>query len=79
MINAKWAEYNRSINEGGEGYNPHSKHITQPARSTVSAARMVGGKMRTQVDAIKFANNCLSGDQRIGFLAEVKAAFAWGR
>lgn len=75
MINAKWAEYNRSMNEGGEGYNPHPKYVAQPAR-TVSAARMVCGKMRTHADAIKFANNCLSGDQRIGFLAAVNAAFA---
>ena len=27
-INPTWTAYNNNMNEGGEGYNPHSKFIT---------------------------------------------------
>lgn len=74
QVNPKWAEYNRIVNEGGEGYNPHPKYITSAARP-VGMTRVIGGKARTQADAIKFANGCLSGAQRESFLTQVAAAF----
>lgn len=73
-INPKWLEYNRLMNEGGEGYNPHPKYIAQVARPA-GAARMISGKFRTHADAVKFAKNCLSGTQRDSFMAEIKAVF----
>jgi hypothetical protein len=33
QVNPKWAEYQRVVNEGGEGYNPHPKYITTAAPS----------------------------------------------
>ena len=75
-INPKWTEYNRSMNEGGEGYNPHPKHIASTAASApLATTRMIRGKARTHADAIKFANSSLSGAQRAAFLAEVNASF----
>lgn len=74
-LNPAWVEYNNSMNEGGEGYNPHPKFICSPATRAAGPARMIAGKARTHADAIKFAKNCLSGAQRESFLAEVKAAF----
>jgi hypothetical protein len=74
-INPKWLAYNNVMNEGGEGYNPHPKYIARAAARPAGAARMIGGKARTHADAIKFANNCLSGAQKEHFLAQVKAAF----
>ncbi len=74
-INPKWNEYNNTYNEGGEGYNPHAKYIATNTARPSGAARMVGGKMRTEADARKFAANCLSGAQRESFLAQVNAAF----
>ncbi len=79
QLNAKWVEYNRSMNEGGEGYNPHPKFIAAPVAAAAprqaGATRMIGGKARTYADAVKFAKNCLSGAQRDAFMAQVKAAF----
>lgn len=75
IINPKWIEYNNTYNEGGEGYNPHAKYISAPVARPAGAARMIGGKMRTHDDAIKFARNCLSGAQKDSFLAQVQAAF----
>lgn len=75
QINPKWAEYNRVMNEGGEGYNPHPKFIAAAARPAVAATRMIRGKARTHADAVKFARNCLSGAQYDAFMAEVNAAF----
>lgn len=75
MINPKWTAYNDSMNEGGEGYNPHPKHIAAPARAASAPAKMIAGKLRTQADALKFARNCLSGEQRRVFEAQVSAAF----
>jgi hypothetical protein len=75
QINAKWIEYNRVMNEGGEGFNPHPKFIAAPARSAAAPARMIAGKLRTQADALKFAKNCLHGAQKESFLAEVAAKF----
>ena len=76
-INQKWAEYNRSMNEGGEGYNPHPKFLAAaPAAVRVpGAARMIAGKMRTEAEALRFAKIALSGEQKRAFLAEVTAAF----
>lgn len=76
-INPKWLEYNRSMNEGGEGYNPHQKYISTPsvAPARPGAARMIAGKARTHADAVKFAKNCLSGAQSDSFMGQVKAAF----
>ncbi len=76
QVNPKWAEYNNAMNEGGEGYNPHPKYIATSATRPSSATRVVGGKARTKEQAIKFANNCLSGAQRESFLSQVAAAFA---
>ena len=75
QINAKWAEYNRIMSEGGEGFNPHAKFIESPARPVSAATRMIAGKARTQPEAIKFARNCLSGARRESFLAEVATKF----
>ena len=74
IINPKWAEYNRVVNEGGEGYNPHPKYIAAP-QQVASARKMIAGKARTYDEAVKFARNCLSGAQRESFLSEVAAAF----
>ena len=77
-INPKWAEYNRSMNEGGEGYNPHPKFLAAAPVATVrttGAARMIAGKMRTEAEALRFAKIALSGEQKRSFLAEVTAAF----
>lgn len=74
-VNPAWIEYNNTYNEGAEGYNPHPKYIASAATHTAVVSRMISGKRRTHADAVKFANNCLSGAQKDGFLAEVKAAF----
>ena len=76
-INQKWAEYNRSMNEGGEGYNPHPKFLAAApaAVRAPGAARMIAGKMRTEAEALRFAKIALSGEQKRAFLAEVTAAF----
>ena len=77
-INPKWAEYNRSMNEGGEGYNPHPKFLAATPAAVVrtsGAARMIAGKMRTEAEALRFAKIALSGEQKRAFLAEVTAAF----
>jgi hypothetical protein len=73
-INPAWIEYNKTYNEGAEGYNPHPKFVPLTV-STASAARMIAGKRRTHADAVKFAKNCLSSAQKDGFMVEVKAAF----
>lgn len=75
IINPQWIEYNRSMNEGGEGYNPHPKYIASPAVAPAGARKMIAGKARTYDEAIKFARNCLSGAQKDAFLAQVAAAF----
>jgi hypothetical protein len=74
-INPKWIEYNRVMNEGGEGYNPHPKYISAPVAATASARKMIAGKARTYEEAVKFARNCLSGAQKDAFLAQVAEAF----
>ena len=74
-INPKWLEYNRLMNEGGEGYNPHQKFISPRVSTTVGVRKMIAGKARTYDEAVKFARNCLSGAQKESFMAEVKAAF----
>lgn len=82
-INPKWAEYNRVMNEGGEGYNPHSKYIAAAISAPIAAKqpasngsrKMIMGKARTREEAIKFAKNCLSGAQKDAFLAQVAAAW----
>lgn len=78
-INPKWAEYNRSMNEGGEGYNPHPKFLAAPVAAASprapGSARMIAGKMRTEAEALRFAKIALSGEQKRAFLAEVSAAF----
>lgn len=43
MINPEWSKHNAIYNEGGEGYNPHSKWIAKPA--TVQA---IGRLLRDQ-------------------------------
>jgi hypothetical protein len=74
QINPAWQEYNDTYNEGGEGYNPHPKYIAN-TQVTGDLRRMVRGKMRTQAEARKFAANCLSGEQRNAFLAEISRVF----
>lgn len=74
-INPKWSEYNRAMNEGGEGYNPYPKFIAAPVAVAPSARKMIVGKARTYDEAVKFARNCLSGAQKDSFLAAVAAAF----
>lgn len=73
--NPAWKAYNDLQNEGGEGYNPHPKFIATALVRPIGSSKMIQGKMRTQADAIKFANNCLSGAQRDTFLAEVNTVF----
>lgn len=73
-INPKWTEYNNSMNEGGEGYNPHPKYIASVA-APAGVRKMIAGKARTYDEAIKFARNCLSGAQKDSFLAAVAEAF----
>lgn len=83
IINPKWIEYNLVMNEGGEGYNPHSKYIAAVGAAPVAAKqsasngvrKMIAGKARTRDEAIKFARNCLSGTQKEAFLAQVAAAW----
>jgi ABC-type protease/lipase transport system fused ATPase/permease subunit len=73
-INPKWIEYNRSVNEGGEGYNPHQKYIASAA-SPAGVRKMIAGKARSYDEAVKFARNCLSGAQKESFMSQVAAAF----
>ena len=75
-LNPVWKAHNDLYNEGGEGFNPHQKYIAVPAAALVAgASRFIAGKRRTHAEAVKFAKNCLSGAQKEGFMAEVKAAF----
>jgi hypothetical protein len=76
VLNKKWVQHNNLYNEGAEGFNPHQKYVPATEASVVSGARkMIVGKMRTKEEALKFAKNCLSGDQKTAFLAQVAAAF----
>lgn len=74
-INPKWLEYNRTNNEGGEGYNPHAKYIAAPVAAAAGVRKMVRGKARTYDEAIKFSKLCLSGQDKDRFVAEVNVAF----
>ena len=76
-IHPRWTEYNKSMNEGGEGYNPHPKFLpaSPVAARTPGASRMIAGKLRTEAEALRFAKVALTGEQKLAFLAEVTAAF----
>ena len=75
QVNPKWIEYNNTYNEGGEGYNPHKKYIASQTQPRQQASRMICGMMRTHAEAVKFANGCLSGAQKEGFIKSVKSVF----
>lgn len=47
----------------------------QQKAAAQTQSRMIMGKRRTHADAVRFAKVALSGDQKINFLAAVKAAF----
>lgn len=74
-INPKWLSYNNSMNEGGEGYNPHPKFIASVSAPAAGATRYIDGKWRTQADATRFAKAALVGAEKAAFLARVAAAF----
>lgn len=75
QISPDWTRYNAVMNEGGDGYNPHAKYIAKATIAVAQPRRMVAGKMRTQAEATTFAKNCMSGEQRKAFEAEVARVF----